>query len=80
MAIRVTRPVTKYGRYYAVGEILDEPLTSVERSLKSLFQWETVDDPAISGLRKPQLVDIAVERGVDVEGLTKAEIIELLEG
>ena len=82
MAIRVTRPITKYGRYYAAGEILDEPLTSVERSLKNLLQWEKVDDPepAIGGLRKPQLVGIAVERGVDVEGLTKAEIIELLEG
>jgi hypothetical protein len=81
MAIRVTTPITKYGRYYAAGEIIDEP-TSVERSLARLLQWEQVDDPkpTLGGLRKAQLVDLAVERGVDVEGLTKAEIIELLEG
>ena len=81
MAIRVTNPVTKYGRYYAAGEIIDNP-TSVEQSCARLLQWETVSDPkpAIGGLRKPQLVDIAVERGVDVEGLTKSEIVQLLEG
>ncbi len=80
MAFRVTRPITKYGRYYAAGEILNEPLTSVERSLKNLLQWEKVEDPepAIGGLRKPQLVELAEERGFDVEGLKKTELVELL--
>ena len=80
MAIRVTQPITKHGRYYAAGEIIDNP-TSVERSLARLNKWETVSDPApsYSGLTKPQLVDLAAERGVDVAGLRKAEIIEALE-
>jgi len=80
MAIRVTTPVTKYGRYYAAGEIIDTP-TSVEQSMARLYQWETVSDSKpVSGLRKPELVELAQDGGFDVSGLTKAEIIELLEG
>jgi len=80
MTYRVTTPVTKYGRYYAAGEVIDTP-TSVERSLARLFKWETVSDSKpVSGLRKPELVQIAEDDGLDVSGLTKAEIIELLEG
>jgi hypothetical protein len=81
MALRVTTPITKYGRYYAAGTIIDTP-ASVEQSLARLLQWETVSDPkpAIGGLRKPQLVQLAEDRGLDVEGLTKSEIVQLLEG
>ena len=81
MAYRVTTPITKYGRYYAAGDVIDEP-TSVEQSLARIHKWETVSDPApsISGLRKPQLVQLAEQGGLDVEGLTKSEIVDLLEG
>ena len=81
MALRVTYPVTKFGRYYAAGEIIDNP-TSVERSYGRLLKWETVSDPVppISGLRKPQLVQLAADCGLDVAGLTKSEIVQLLEG
>ena len=81
MALRVTNPVTKFGRYYAAGELIDKP-TSREQSLGRLCEWETVSDPVppISGLRKPQLIQLAQTRGLDVEGLTKSEIVQLLEG
>ena len=91
MAIRVTTPITKYGRYYAAGTIIDDP-TSVEQSLARLNKWETVSDPvdahneavaylyALDGMRKPQLVELARDGGFDVAGLTKAEIVKLLEG
>lgn len=80
MALRVTKPVTKHGRVYAAGEIIDNP-TSVEQSLGRLFGWETVSDPSpqLAGLRKPQLVELARDGGFDVEGLTKSEIVDLLE-
>jgi hypothetical protein len=80
MAIRVTKPVTKFGRYYAAGDIVDDP-TAVELSLARLFMWETVDDSKpLGGLRKPELVQLAEDDGLDVSGLTKAQIVELLEG
>ena len=81
MAIRVTRPITKYGRYYAAGEVIDEP-TPVEASLSRLLQWEQVEDPkpSVGKLGKPALVELAVDGGFDVAGLTKAQIVELLEG
>ena len=80
MAPRVTNAVTKHGRVYAAGEIIDNP-TPREDSMGRLFKWETVSDPApsLAGLRKPQLVQLAAERGLDVEGLTKNELIEALE-
>jgi hypothetical protein len=79
MAVRVTKPITKFGRYYAAGEIIDTP-TPVEASLARLLQWETVSDSKpVSGLRKPELVQLAEDGGLDVAGLTKAEIVQLLE-
>ena len=80
MAIRVTRAITKHGHYYALGDIIDEP-TSVEQSYARLNKWEIISDPApsFSSMRKPQLIQLAYERGLDVEGLTKAELIDLLE-
>lgn len=84
MSYRVTKAVTKHHRTYAVGEIIDNP-TSVERSLARLFKWEHVDvapqtDEAadLDGLRKPELVQLANDRGLDSSGLTKADLIELL--
>ena len=81
MAIRVTTPITKYGRYYAAGTIIDDP-TSVEQSLARLNKWETVSDPkpAVGRLGKPALVELATDGGFDVSGLTKSEIVQLLEG
>ena len=82
MAIRVTTPITKYGRYYAAGEIIDNP-TSLEESMRRLNQWEIIPDSAPQPpprLGKPQLVELARERGFDTVGLTKAELVELLEG
>jgi hypothetical protein len=80
MAVRVTKAVTKNGRVYAVGDVIDTP-TSVEQSLARLFKWETVSDSTpVSGLRKPELVQLAEDGGLDVAGLTKAEIVQLLEG
>ena len=80
MALRVTKAVTQYGRYYAAGDIVENP-SSTERSLGRLFKWETVSDPVASlqGMSKPELVQTAEGRGLDVTGLTKAEIRELLE-
>lgn len=82
MAIRVTKPITKNGRVYRQGEIIDNP-TSVEQSMCRLYKWEIIRDsasqPPLGKLGKPQLVQLARERGLDVVGLTKAEIVELLE-
>ena len=76
MALRVTRAVTRYGRYYALGDIIDNP-TGVEASDGRLFKWETVSESLV-GKRKPELVQIAEARGLDVDGLTKPDLIELL--
>ena len=80
MAIRVTKAITKDGHYYAFGDVIDTP-TSVEQSLRRLLKWEIISGPeqSISGLRKPQLVQLAEDRGLDVDGLLKADLIELLD-
>lgn len=81
MAIRVTNAKTKHGRYYAAGEIIEHP-TSREESYRRLYGWEIVDDPApssLAGMRKPELIQLAEDGGLDVSGLTKSEIIEALE-
>ena len=76
MALRVTKAVTLYGRYYAVGELIDNP-TGVESSAGRIRQWETVSESLV-GKRKADLVQIAEGRGLDVAGLTKPELIDLL--
>ena len=76
MGLRVTNAVTRQGHYYAVGEIIDNP-TSMEVSEGRLRKWETVSESLV-GKRKPELVQIAEARGLDVDGLTKPELIELL--
>ncbi len=80
MAIRVTRPITKYGRYYPLGEVIDDP-SSAELSLARVWRWETVTEKksSLHGMRKPELVDLAHERGVDVSGFTVKQIIDTLE-
>jgi len=80
MALRVTKAVTKHGRVYAAGDVIDNP-TSSEQSLGRLFKWDTVVDPApsIRTLGKPALVQLANERGLDVSGLRKADLVDLLE-
>ena len=76
MGLRVTNAVTRHGRYYATGEVIDNP-TSEQASLGRLFKWEQVSESLV-GKRKPELVQIAEARGLDVDGLTKPELIELL--
>jgi len=76
MALRVTKAVTRRGRYYAVGDIIDNP-TGEQASLGRLFKWETVSE-SLDKKRKPELVQIAEARGLDSSGLTKPELIELL--
>lgn len=80
MRIRVTKAVTKYGRYYAAGEIIDNP-GPLQDSLRRTHGWEILPDsaPSLAGLTKPQLVEIAHERGLDVAGLNKSELRRLLE-
>jgi len=79
MGLRVTKPVTKHGRYYPKGEVIDDP-SSTEQSLGRMFGWEQVKDsaPSLGGLKKSELVQIAEDRGLDVSGLTKAELLETL--
>ena len=76
MAIRVTNAKTCHGRYYAAGEIIDSP-TSWELSAARLYGWETVVDLS-SKLNKSDLLRLAGDRGLEVEGLTKKELYELL--
>jgi hypothetical protein len=80
MAIRVTKAVTKYGVYYAVGDVIDNP-TSVEDSLRRIYGWEVLADspPSIKAMRKSELVELAGDRGFDVDGLTASELRNLLE-
>ena len=82
MAIRVTNPKTKHGRYYAMGEVIEQP-TSREHSMRRIYGWELVDDSVpqrpVGKLGKPQLVELAHTRGFDTVGLTKAEIVQLLD-
>jgi hypothetical protein len=81
MAVRVTKAVTKYGVYYAVGDIIDNP-SGLHDSLRRLYGWEVLADspPSIKAMRKSDLVELAVERGFDVEGLTASDLRNLLEG
>ena len=76
MAIRVTNAKTCQGRYYAAGEIIDSP-TSRELSAARIYGWETVADLK-PGLNKPALLQLALDRGLEVDGLTKKELIDLL--
>lgn len=87
MAYRVTKPVTKYGRKYLAGQVVDHP-TSTEDSLARLFGWETIetdntsaDAPVVSlrSMTKAELVQLAESRGLDGSGLRKAELIDLLD-
>lgn len=80
MRIRVTKAITKYGRHYAAGEIIEAP-SPMEDSLRRTYKWEILPDsnPVLGSLKKADLVEVAVERGLDVDGLTKAEILEVLE-
>ena len=79
MTIKVTKAVTKYGRVYAVGDIIDNP-TGLELSLSRLFRWETVSDvaPSFTQMSKPELVQAAHDRGLDTFGLKKTELVDLL--
>ncbi len=78
MAIRVTKPVTKYGRYYAAGEVLTD-LTGEEWSMYRLYGWEKVSDPEpIGQLNKPDLLQLAQDRGLETDGLTKKQLVEAL--
>ena len=76
MGLRVTKAVTHYGHDYKVGDIIDNP-TSWEASAGRIRKWESVSESFV-GKRKPELVQIAEARGLDVDGLTKPELIELL--
>lgn len=78
MAIRVTNAKTKHGVYYAAGDVIES--TPYNDSLRRLFKWEIVSDPtpSLAGLRKPELIQLAEARGLDVSGLTKTELIDLL--
>jgi len=42
MAVKVTRPITKAGRYYKAGEVIADP-SSVELSLARLYGWTKVE-------------------------------------
>ena len=78
MAIRVTNAKTCHGRYYAAGEIIDSP-TSRELSAARLYGWETVVAPKpLDKLNKPELLQLALDRGLEVDGLTKKELVDLL--
>ena len=80
MRLRVTNAKTKRGRYYAAGEIIEDP-SSTEQSYGRLYKWEVVPDAPVNlrSLRKAELVEIAGSRGLDVVGFTMAEILEALE-
>ncbi len=82
---RVTKAIYHQGHYYVVGDVVEN-----DGSLARLFGWEKTDspvseqpaeaDPALAGKTKLELLDLAVERGVEVpSGSTKATIRELLE-
>ncbi len=88
---RVTRPITKYGVYYAAGSIQDDS-SSVVGSLQRMYHWEKVaagsdrqkpSSPAsvgLEGLSKADLFALAADRGVNVPGrASKSDIRELLE-
>ena len=77
MAIRVTRPVTKNGRYYKDGEVIEDP-SGFELSLARIWGWDRDFQP-VRNPTKPELVQTAKGRGLDPSGLTKAELIDLLE-
>jgi len=78
MAIRVTKPITKYGRYYAAGEVLPEP-SGLEWSMCRLYGWEKVEDPKPLGqMTKTQLLQLADDGGLETAGLTKKQLIEKL--
>ncbi len=82
---RVTKAIYHQGHYYAVGDVVEN-----DGSLARLFAWKKTDarlsetpaeaDPALAGKSKAELLDLAVERGVEVPvRATKTQIRELLE-
>ncbi len=79
---RVTKAVYHQGVRYEVGDVVEN-----DGSLGRIFQWKKLvapvqpePDAGLGGLSKPDLLDLAHERGVEVSAkATKATLRELLE-
>ena len=92
MRLRVTRPITSHGRYYEAGEVVEMDAGQAH-SFMRLYGWEQVDDPFTDPAPGPISTDgpeyadwyksdlqaEAESRGLDFDGLKKAEIVALLE-
>ena len=71
MALRVTKPVTKYGHYYKTGTIIEAP-TGTELSYGRLYEWETVTVPEPT--RKPTKPKrVRAAKGSNPSGKPKAK-------
>ncbi len=79
---RVTKAVKSDGHYYQVGDVVEN-----DGSLARIFRWKKVDGPVstqpadgLAGKTKPELLDLAAERGVEVPAkISKPKLRELLE-
>jgi hypothetical protein len=90
VGIRVTRAFTIQGRYYGLGEVVDE--SPAHHSYRRLYGWELVPDtpsepapPAgtadnLVGMKKADLQALAADRGLEPPpDATRKNLIDLLE-
>ncbi len=95
MALKVTKAITRHGRYYKVGEVFSLNTVGEEDSMRRTFphhfkataggssRQAKPSDPAsagLGGLSKTDLLALAADRGVAIPGrASKSDIRELLE-
>ena len=74
MRVRVTKPITIHGRYYATGDIVESTPQIV--SYRRMLRWEIVDDSTPLRSEEAVMADLADDLS-DVSGLKKAELVAL---
>ena len=76
MRVRVTKPITIHGRYYATGDIVES--TPQIDSYRRMLRWEKVGDSTPLRSESALMADLADDLS-DVSGLKKAELVALAE-
>ncbi len=74
MRVRVTKPITIHGRYYATGDIVES--TPQIDSYRRMLRWEKVGDSTPLRSEEALMADLADDLS-DVSGLKKVELVAL---
>ena len=77
MRVRVTKPITIHGRYYATGDIVES--TPQIDSYRRMLRWEIVGDSTPLKSEEALMAELAGDGDADLAGLKKAELVALAE-